>query len=103
MMTVDIELTRRANDTYTARALQFPDVIVEAASRDSALARIREALIERRRSGAEIIQLSIDDGNAAPQPTWPRHAGDFPDDETYQSMLAEVERQRRAPSKDDQV
>lgn len=32
----DLELTRRAPDRYIARALQFPDIIVEAVSRTAA-------------------------------------------------------------------
>jgi hypothetical protein len=94
-MVVDVELTRRAKDHYVARALQFPEVIVEAVSREAALAQIRDALAARRRAGSEIVQISIEGDPAAPQPTWPRHAGDFPDDEAYRAMLNEIEQQRR--------
>ncbi|WP_129674266.1 hypothetical protein [Candidatus Chloroploca sp. Khr17] len=99
-MIVDIELTRRSHDRYVARALQFPDVEVEAVSREAALAQIREALTARRRAGSEIVQITIDNGSAALQAAWPHHAGAFPDDEAYRSMLAEVERQRRELNED---
>jgi hypothetical protein len=99
-MIVDIELTRRAHDRYVARALQFPDVEVEAASREAALAQIREALTARRQAGAEIVQITIENGSAALQTTWPRHAGAFPDDHAYRSMLADVERHRRELDED---
>lgn len=99
-MIVDIELTRRSHDRYVARALQFPDVEVEAASREGALAQIREALTARRRAGSEIVQITIENGSAALQTAWPRHAGAFPDDEAYHTMLADVERQRRELDED---
>jgi hypothetical protein len=99
-MVVDIELIRRSPDRYVARALQFPDVEVEAVSREAALAQIREALTARRRAGTEIVQITIENGSAALQTAWPRHAGTFPDDEAYRSMLAEVERQRRELNED---
>ena len=99
-MIVDIELIRQANEHYVARALQFPDVVVEAVSREAALAQIREALIVRHRAGTEIVQISIENGSAALQSIWPRHAGAFPDDEVYRTMLADVERQRRELDED---
>lgn len=99
-MIVDIELTRQANDHYVARALQFPEVLVEAGSREAAIAQIREALIARRRAGREIVQIAIEDMDTAAQPTWPRHAGTFPDDEAYRVMLAEIKQQRHEIDKD---
>jgi hypothetical protein len=99
-MVVDIELIRRSPDRYIARALQFPDVEVEAVSREAALAQIREALTARRRAGTEIVQITIENGSAALQTAWPHHAGTFPDDDAYRSMLAEVERQRRELDED---
>jgi len=102
-MVVDIELTRRAHDRYVARALQFPDVEVEAISREAALAQIQEALTARRRAGAEIVQITIENGSAAPQTAWPRHAGTFPDDDAYRSMLADVARQHRELDEDSEA
>jgi hypothetical protein len=94
-MVVDIELTRQAHDHYVARALQFPEVIVEAGSREAALTQIHAALIARRRAGTEIVQMTIENGSGSQQLPWPRHAGTFPDDEAYRTMLADVERQRQ--------
>jgi hypothetical protein len=94
-MIVDIELIRRSPNCYVARALQFPDVEVEAASREAALAQVRDALTARRQAGNEIIQITIENDNEAFQTSWPRHAGTFSDDDIYRLMLAEVERPRR--------
>lgn len=99
-MVVDIELTRRAHDHYVARALQFPEVIVEAGSREAALTQIREAILARRHTDTEIVQITIENGSTAVPFAWPQHAGTFPDDEAYRAMLADVERQRRMLDED---
>jgi len=99
-MIVDIELIRRSPDCYVARALQFPDVEVEAVSREAALAQVRDALTARRQAGTEIVQITIENDNDALQTAWPRHAGTFSDDDTYCSMLAEVARLRRELDED---
>jgi hypothetical protein len=91
MMVVDIELTRRADGHYIARALHLPEVAVEAGTREAALEQMRILLLARRQSGVEIVQLDLDDAKieGVPSTTWPRHAGAFPDDAAYQEMLAE--------------
>ena len=95
-MRIDVELTRRADGHYVARALQIPEVVIEAGSRDAALAQLRAALLARRRTGGELVQIDLGDADEVVPPDWPRHAGAFPDDDAYREMLAEVERQRRA-------
>jgi hypothetical protein len=99
-MIIDVELLRRADGLYVARALQVPDVIVEAPSRDDALEQMRAALLARRRSGIELVQFDIGGEDNAVVSAWPRHAGAFPNDEVYHEMLAEVECQRRALDED---
>ena len=95
-MRIDVELTQRADGHYVARALQIPDVVIEAASRDAALEQMRAALVALRRSGVELVQIDIGDEDEGVPAGWPRHAGAFPDDDAYREMLEEVERQRRA-------
>ncbi|MFV9503926.1 MAG: hypothetical protein AB4911_05095 [Oscillochloridaceae bacterium umkhey_bin13] len=94
-MIIDIELTRRSPEHYSARALQFPDIKVEASSREAALMQIREVLIARRQAGVEIVQITLEPDKTPLPAAWPRHAGAFPDDDAFHTMLAEVERQRR--------
>jgi len=93
-MIVDIELTRRADGYYVARALHIPNMVIEAESRDAALEQMRATLVSRRQAGVELVQLDIGDEGETVPATWPRHAGTFPDDEAYREMLDEVERQR---------
>ena len=94
-MLIDVEVTQRADGHYVARALQIPDLVIEAASRDAALEQMRAALVARRRSGVELVQIDIGDEDERVPAEWPRHAGAFPDDDAYREMLEEVERQRR--------
>jgi hypothetical protein len=93
-MIVDIELTRRADGYYVARALHIPNMVIEAESRDAALEQMRATLVSRRQAGVELVQLDIGDEGETVPATWPRHAGAFPDDEAYREMIDEVERQR---------
>ncbi|NWF82021.1 MAG: hypothetical protein HXY37_18555 [Chloroflexi bacterium] len=94
-MVVAIELTRRPDGRYVARALHIPGVIVEAVSRDAALEQMRAALITRQRSSVEIVQLDLGEVPGLPAVPWPPLSGAFPDDEVYREMPAEIERQRR--------
>lgn len=99
-MIIDVELTPRPDGHYIARALQIPDVVIEAPSRNAALEQLHAALIARRHAGIELVQIDLNsEGETAPD-SWPRHAGAFPDDEAYHEMLAEVERQRRVLDRD---
>ena len=94
-MVVDIEVTRRPDGRYVARALYIPGVIVEAASRDAALEQMRDALVARQRDAVEIVRLNIGEVPGPSAVPWPPLSGAFPDDEVYREMLAEVVRYRR--------
>lgn len=95
-MVFDVELTHPAADRYIARVLIWPDVVVEATSREEALEQIGQAIRRRRDAGVEIVQVIVDDpaGASATSP-WRRHAGTFPEDELYDQMLDEIQRYRR--------
>ncbi|MCU0491983.1 MAG: hypothetical protein MUD01_10365 [Chloroflexaceae bacterium] len=99
-MIVDIELTRRDKNRYAARALQFPDLVVEAPSREDALTQIRQALLSRQQAGVEFVQITLDETSNGTASVWPRHAGMFPDDETTRIMLSEIEQQRKTLDQD---
>jgi Asp-tRNA(Asn)/Glu-tRNA(Gln) amidotransferase A subunit family amidase len=98
-MLFDIELTQKAPNRYVARVLLLPDVVVEATSRAEALDRVRAAIRARKKAGVEIVQVAIDDEARSPS-TWRKHAGTFPDDELYQQMLDDVQRNRDEPDTD---
>ena len=83
-MVLDVELTHQPGGRYVARVLLWPTVVVEAASRDEALDRIRDAIRARRQTGVEIVRVAVDEEAALQAPyAWRQHAGSFPDDELY--------------------
>ena len=65
-MVVDIDLTRRVDGHYVARAFYLPEIVVEAATRDAALQQMRDALLARRRAGVEVVQLDLSDADESP-------------------------------------
>jgi hypothetical protein len=93
-MVFDVELTHPATDRYVARVLLWPDVVVEATSREAALEQIGEAIRQRRDAGVEIVRVIVDDPGSSAAPAWRKHAGTFPEDELYEQMLDEVRRYR---------
>lgn len=93
-MIVDVEVTEHPSGRVVARMLLWPDVVVEAGSRAEALAAIQAAIQARRETGIEIVQLAVDEPSSAAPGDWRKHAGAFADDELYQQMLHEVQRQR---------
>jgi hypothetical protein len=99
-MIVDIEVTRRPDGRYVARALHIPGVIVEGVSRDAALQQMRDTLVARQQSGVEIIGLDIGELPGLSVAPWPPFSGAFPDDEVYREMLAEVARYRHELDQD---
>lgn len=99
-MVVDIEVSRRPDGRFVARALHVPGVVVEALSRDAALEQMRTALVARQRDGVEIVRLDIGELPGAAPALWPPLSGAFGDDELYREMLAEVERYRRELDED---
>ena len=94
-MVVDIEVTRRPDGRFVARALHIPGVVIEASSRDAALEQMRDALVARQRDGVEIVRLDLGELPGEPVASWPPLSGAFHDDELYREMLAKVERNRR--------
>lgn len=94
-MVLDVELIHQPSGHYVARVLLWPNVIVEAPSRDEALDRIQDAIRARRQAGVEIVRVAVDEDVAARAThTWRKHAGLFPDDDLYQRMLEEIRRGR---------
>lgn len=94
-MLIDVEVMRRSDGHYIARVLQLPDIVAEAETREAVLAHVRAAMLARRRAGVELVRLEI--GESSDDGLWagPRHAGSFPDDDAYKSMLAAIAQHRQ--------
>ena len=99
-MTYPILLESKKQGGYTATVLGWPDCTAQGATRQEALTRIRQVLIERL-TQAEIVPLEIE----APQPEhpWLEFAGMFKDNPVFDEVLAEIETYRRELDVDDQA
>ena len=77
---------------YTASVLGWPDCAVKGATKDEALARLRQAIASRL-SRVEIVPIEVD----VPQNGHPlaRFAGMFKDDELFDQFLLDMADYRR--------
>lgn len=88
----DVLLEATNGEGYTARLLAWPDTIVQAATRESALQQIR-ALLLQRLAKAEIVTLEIQPAEL--EHSWLPFAGDWADDPWLEDFKADVARYRR--------
>lgn len=77
---------------FTARALAWPDCVVEAATREEALKLIRSAILTRL-ARAEIVTIEIRPEEA--HHPWLKFAGDWAGDPGIEDFRAAVEQYRR--------
>lgn len=77
---------------YRATVLGWPDCTAAGATREQALARLRE-LVVKRLSEVEIVPLEIDLPETANP--WVRFAGMFQDDPLFDEVVQEMEADRR--------
>jgi hypothetical protein len=88
----DVMVERTNSNGYTARLLAWPEMVVEAPTREQALQQMRVFLLERL-VNVEIVTLEI-------QPTeighsWAPFAGDWANNPYMDEFRAEIERYRR--------
>ena len=92
-MTYNAVVESDTDNSYRATVLGWPDCTVAGATREEALARLREA-VRKRLAEVEIVPLEIDlPENANP---WVRFAGMFEDDPLFDEVVKEMEADRRA-------
>ena len=90
-MQIPILIEPIANNGYRATGGQPLAVVVEAPTREEALAKIKEQLQARLRNGAEIVPLDL----TPPEHPWMKFAGMFKDDpllEDWKKSMAEYRR-----------
>ncbi len=91
-MTYNAVIESDRGKSYRATILGWPDCTVAGATREEALAKLREALRERL-TKVEIVPLEMDfPENTNP---WVRFAGMYQDDPLFDEVLTEMEADRR--------
>lgn len=91
-MQIPVLIEPVAGNGYRARGGEPLAVVVEAPTREEALAKLQEALQARLRNGAEIVPLEV----APPKHPWMEFAGMFENDpllEEWKEAMAEYRRE----------
>ncbi len=92
-MTYNAVVENDRDQSYRATVLGWPDCSVAGATREEALAKLRQAF-RKRLAEVEIVPLDIDfPENVNP---WVRFAGMFEDDPHFEEVLKEMEADRRS-------
>jgi predicted RNase H-like HicB family nuclease len=99
-MTYYVLVENGKQGNYTATVLGWPDCTAQGATRQEALARIRQALITRL-AQVEIVPLEIE--HPHPGHPWLKFAGVFKDNPLFDDVLAEIEAHRHELDADDTV
>ncbi len=95
-MTYSVLVEENGSDAFQATVLGLPDCRAVAATRDLALARLREALAQRL-ANAEIFEVEVELPQQAhrKEHSWKRFAGMFENDPLFEEVLEDIEAQRR--------
>ena len=95
-MRIPILIERVNGNGYRARGGEPFNLIGEGATREQALAALRQQLQERLESGAEVVSLDV-----APEPhPLARFAGMFKDDPLFESWQKSIAKYRREADAD---
>ena len=87
-MVYDVILTQ-TNNRFTARAKEWPDVVVEDETREGVLDRIKKRLIDYLTNQIEVVQVELSLPTNAANP-WLDKFGWFKEDETFDDLQAEI-------------
>ncbi len=93
-MTYSILVEENDSDSFQAIALGLPECRVVATTRKQALAELR-AVLAKRLSKAEIIEVEIPKSALQAEHSWKRFAGMFEDEPLFDEVLEEIEAHRR--------
>lgn len=97
-MTVDVLVRREPKGRYRATVLGWPECTASATSREEAIERTRQSLVDLL-SEAEIIQLDVEMRPSSS--TLTQFAGMWADDETFDQFVAVMEDTRRQVDADE--
>jgi len=87
-MVYDVILTQ-TNNGFTARAKEWPEVIVEDATREGVLDRIKKRLLDYLTNQIEVVQVELSLPINVANP-WLDKFGWFKEDPTFDDLQAEI-------------
>ena len=87
-MTYNIILSKKG-PYYIARVKEWPEVVIREKTRQAALSRVKDQLIDYLAQQVEIIQIDLDPPAAIDNP-WLKNFGRFKDDPTFADLQAEI-------------
>ena len=93
-MTYSILVEETGSDGFHAIALGLPECRAVATTRQQALAKLR-ALLAKRLSKAEIVEVEIPQATSEAEHSWQRFAGMFENEPLFDEVLDEIEAHRR--------
>jgi predicted RNase H-like HicB family nuclease len=91
-MKMDVFLTPTANNGYMAQVLAWPEMKLEATTREQALGLARTTIMQHLAQG-EVVKVEIKPEEL--EHPWLKFAGTWADDPTFDDFVAEMERYRR--------
>jgi len=90
-MQIPVLIEPIANNGYRATGGPPLALVVEAPTREEALAKLKEQLQARLRNGAEVVPLDL----APPEHPWMKFAGMFKDDPYFKEVVEIMAARRR--------
>ncbi len=87
-MTYDVVLRKKANK-YIAHVREWPEVVIEEETREAALTRIKQHLIDYLSQAPEVIPIELEPVEATENP-WLQFAGMWAEDPTWDDFVTEV-------------
>lgn len=91
-MKMDVFLTPTANNGYMAQVLTWPEMKLEATTREQALGLARTTIMQHLAQG-EVVRVEIKPEEL--DNPWLKFGGMWADDPTFDDFVAEMERYRR--------
>jgi len=92
-MICDVVISRK-NNKYIARVKDYPEIVVEEISRDSALTQVRSKLIDYLTNKVELVQIEVPIPTRTGNP-WLDKFGWFKNDPTFEDLQSEISAYRK--------
>jgi predicted RNase H-like HicB family nuclease len=100
-MNITVLIERTAGNGYRARVGEPLPLVVEGATRDEALAKLKEGFNALLKNGAELASLEL--GTSAASNPWVKYAGMFKDDPDFQEVVEIIRENRRIMDEDPSI